>query len=128
MENFQPIGPEERIRVLESRYGLMRDRLFLINQNMINEYRRLSKEIKLINDDVKEIKQDLNEIKNILRNVVNEMQNFATKENVKMIEKYITLWNPLNFVTEKDVIRLIEERGEKHTIKEKFSKRENKKS
>ena len=119
MNNFETIGPEERVRILESRYGLMRDRLFLINQNMINEYRRLTKEIKLINDDMKEIKHDINEIKNILRNVVNEMQNFATKDNVKMIEKYVTLWNPLNFVTENDVLRIIKERGGKHTIKEK---------
>lgn len=117
MQTFEQITPEERIRILESKYNLMRDRIFLINQNMIQEYRKLNKEIKLANSEVKSIKQDLNEIKNILRNVVNEMQNFAKKENVKVLEKYISFWNPLNFVTEKEVIEIMS-RGEKNSIKE----------
>lgn len=117
MQEFQSISPEERIRILESRYGIMRDRIFLINQNMIQEYRKLNKEIKLIDSEVKSVKQDLNEIKNILRNVVNEMQSFARKENVKVLEKYINFWNPLNFVTEKEVIEIMN-RGEKNSPEE----------
>jgi signal transduction protein with GAF and PtsI domain len=121
MESFEPISVEERVRILESRYGLMRDRIFLINQNMIQEYRKLNKDMKLINDEVKSVKQDLNEIKNVLRNMVNEMQTFARKENVKVIEKYINFWNPLNFMTEKDVIQIIK-RGEKDSIEETASR------
>ncbi len=117
MQSFESISPEERIRILESRYSVMRDRIFLINQNMIQEYRKLNKEMKLIDSEVKNAKQDLNEIKNILRNMVNEMQNFARKENVKVLEKYIEFWNPLNFVTEKEVIDIIK-RGEKDSPKE----------
>src|SRR3989344_3179743 len=117
MQSFESISPEERIRILESRYSVMRDRIFLINQNMIQEYRKLNKEIKLIDSEVKDLKQDLNEIKSVLRNVVNEMQNFARKENVKVIEKYIGFWNPLNFVTQKEVVEIIN-RGEKDSAKE----------
>ena len=117
MQNFEPVSPEERIRILESRYGIMRDRIFLINQNMIQEYRKLNKEMKLIDSEIKSVKQDLNEIKGILRNVVNEMQNFARKENVKVLEKYINFWNPLNFVTEKEVVEIMN-RGEKNSPEE----------
>jgi len=38
------------------------------------------------------------------------MQNFARKENVKVIEKYIGFWNPLNFVTQRDLERAIEKK------------------
>lgn len=114
MQNFEPTSVEERVRILEARYTLMRDRIFLINQNMIQEYRKLSKEIKMIDSEFKSVKQDLNEIKSILRNVVNEMQGFAKKENVKVLEKYVDFWNPLNFVTEKEVIEIMN-RGEKNS-------------
>ncbi|MEK6907581.1 MAG: hypothetical protein AABW45_03565 [Nanoarchaeota archaeon] len=114
MQNFEPTGVEERVRILEARYTLMRDRIFLINQNMIQEYRKLSKEIKMIDSEFKSVKQDLNEIKGILRNVVNEMQGFAKKENVKVLEKYVDFWNPLNFVTEKEVMEIMN-RGEKNS-------------
>ncbi len=121
MQDFEPISAEERVRVLESRYSLMRDRIFLINQNMLQEYRKLSKEIRLVDSEVKSMKQDLNEVKNILRNVVNEMQNFARKENVKVIEKYISFWSPLKFVTENDVIEIIS-RGEKNSTQKAANK------
>ena len=113
MPDFQPVSNDERVRILESRYSLMRDRLFLINQNMINEYRKLNKELKISYDEIKNIKQELNEIKSLLRNVVNEMQNFAKKEDVKVIEKYMELINPLNSITEEEVRKII--RGEKHS-------------
>ncbi|SRR3990167_6070126 len=116
MQDFEPISVEERVRILESKYNLMRDRIFLINQNMIQEYRKLNKEIKLIDGEVKIVKQDLNEIKGILRNMVNEMQNFAKKENVKVIEKYIDFWNPLSFTTREEVQEMIHGGG-KHGIK-----------
>ena len=113
MPDFEPVTSEERVRILESKYALMRDRLFLINQNMLNEYKRLNKEIKFVNDELKSIKLEFNEIKSLLRNIANEMQNFAKKEDFKVIEKYLNLINPLNFMTEEDVKKLI--RGEKHS-------------
>ena len=116
MQDFEPISVEERVRILESKYNLMRDRIFLINQNMIQEYRKLNKEIKLIDSEVKIVKQDLNEIKGILRNIVNEMQNFAKKENVKVLEKYMEFWNPMNFVTQEEAQEMIHGGG-KHAIK-----------
>ena len=113
MPDFQPIGTDERVRVLESRYSLMRDRLFLINQNMLSEYRKLNKEISFMNTELKDLKQEVNEVKNLLRSIVAEIQNFAKKEDVKVIQKYMDIINPLNFVTEDDVKKII--RGEKHS-------------
>ena len=115
MVEFQQISADERVRVLESKYSLMRDRLFLINQNMLTEYKKLSKDIKFVEEELKDIKKDFDEIKNLLRNVLNEMQNFSKKDDLKVIEKYVNFINPLNFVTEEDVKKII--RGEKNNKK-----------
>ena len=113
MPDFQPIGADERVRVLESRYSLMRDRLFLINQNMISEYKKLNKDIKFLSDEVKDVKQDLTEIKSLMRNFINELQGFAKKDDLKVVQKYLEIINPVNFMTEEDVKKII--RGEKHS-------------
>jgi len=113
------IAADERVRVLESRYALMRDRLFLINQNMLTEYKKLNKDIGFISDELKNLKLEMNEIKTLLRNIVNEMQGFARKEEVRVVEKYLEIMNPLNFMTEKDVKRII--RGEYHSKNNKRS-------
>lgn len=106
----------ERLRILESRYNIMRERLLLINQNMIDEYKKLNEEVKELNEEIKEIKKDLFEIKEALHKIIYEMQFFARKDSLKVLEKYINMWNPLNFVTEQEVLKLIKEskRGNKN--------------
>jgi len=102
-----------RLRVLESRYSIMRERIFIINQNLIDHYRKLSQDIKSINSDIKEIKNNLFSIKETSKNLIKEMGFFAKKENLKVLEKYINMWNPLNYVTEEEVLELIKKHKRK---------------
>lgn len=116
--------PNERVRVLESKYSYLRDRIILINENLINEYKRLSQDIKIVDSDLKDLKKDIFEMKEALRQIIGEMKHFARKENFKVLEKYINMWNPFNFVTEEEVLQLIEEkRGVKNRRTTKKSKR-----
>ena len=74
---------------------------------MLEEYKRLMKEIKAIDMDIRDVKKDLNNLKNILKHLTEEASTFAKKDSLKILEKYINLWNPLNFVTEKDVENIV---------------------
>ena len=106
----------ERLRLIESRYGLLRDRMIIVNQNMVDEYKKLSYDIKIIDSEVKDIKRDLVNVKDALNAVSRELRNFSKVEDLKVLEKYINLWNPLKFVTEEDVWKLInEKRGVKNS-------------
>ena len=113
MPKFQQVTADERVRILESKYSLMRDRLFLINQNMLMEYKKLNKEITFIDDELKGLKQEVNDIKNLLRKLVTEIDGFARKEDLKVVQKYLSIMNPLNFMTEDEVKKII--RGEHHS-------------
>ncbi|MEK6948054.1 MAG: hypothetical protein AABX19_02310 [Nanoarchaeota archaeon] len=111
-----------RIRSLEGKYNLLRDKVLIINNNMIQEYKKITTETKSLNDDIKEIKKDIFKIKESMKHLLNELELFARKEDVKFLEKYINLWNPLKFTTENDVKRLIQESLEEYQkIKEKKS-------
>jgi len=96
-----------RIRILEGRYTLFGERLLVINQNMVEEYRKLMKETKLINHDISQIRQDIFNLKDILTSITKEMALFARNDKLKVLEKYINFWNPLHFMTEEDVIQII---------------------
>ncbi|MBM3199607.1 hypothetical protein FJZ53_01630 [Candidatus Woesearchaeota archaeon] len=97
-----------RIRVLENKYSLFGERLLIVNQNMIEEYKKLMRNIKGIEEDLKEIKSDLHNVKEIVNGITKEMSIFARKDSLQVLEKYINLWNPMNFVTDKDVNNLIQ--------------------
>ena len=114
-----------RLRILENKYVLVRERMFVINQNMIDGYKKLMSEIKAVDSDLKEIKGDLFSIKESMRHLVKEMDSFARKENLKVLEKYINMWNPLKFVTEEEVLELIKKKKVKnaHRKRKKSSRR-----
>lgn len=97
-----------RIRVLEEKNNLLREKLLVVNQNMIEEYKRLIQEIKTINSDVRDIKEDLQNLREMIRHIIKESSNFAKRDSVLVLEKYINIWDPMKFTTEQDVIKIIE--------------------
>ena len=111
----------DRVRGLEGKYNLLRDRVLIINNNMVEEYKKVMAEFKAINTDLKEIKEETFKLKESIRHLLKELEGFARKEDVRFLEKYINLWNPMKFVTESDVINLIE-RHKKDNIEIKDSK------
>ncbi len=115
---------DARIRILETKYSLVRERMFVINQNMIDEYKKLSEDMHLLQSDLKDLKDTLFEIKETTRQIIKELETFSKKEDVKVLEKYINFWNPLKFVTEKEVIDLIKKGSKKSVKKEEIQKNE----
>ncbi|MBS3150332.1 hypothetical protein J4425_00805 [Candidatus Woesearchaeota archaeon] len=110
----------ERLRLIESRYGMLRDRMIIVNQNMIDEYKKLSQNIKILDSEIKDVKKDMIQIKDALNAVSRELKNFSKVEDFKVLEKYINFWNPLKFVTEEEVLRIIKDkRGVEHTTRRK---------
>lgn len=97
-----------RVRILESKYSLMSERLLIVNQNMIEHHKKLVKEFKAGEMEIKDIKNDLEKVKNILKHLSEEAANFARKDEIKLLEKYIKMWNPINFITETDVKNLLQ--------------------
>ncbi len=106
-----------RVRTLEGKYNLLRDRVLVVNQNMVTEYKKTLIELKALNNDVKEVKTDIFRLKEALKHLVKELEYFARKEDVKVLEKYINLWNPMHFMTEQEVVQLLS----RHQLKQEES-------
>ena len=100
-----------KLKSLESKYNLSRDRLFVINQNMIDQYKISSSELRFVKDELKNMKTDINAVKEALTEISRELSKFVKKEEVKVIEKYVSLWDPLKFVTEDQLKEYLNKNG-----------------
>ena len=100
-----------RIRINEARLSNLRERLLVTDNNMIDEFKRISLEIRGLKEETKELKTDIFKIKEIVNDITREIGSFARTQEIKVLERYINMWNPLNFTTEKEVIKLIEDAG-----------------
>ena len=115
VEQVQQISPEQqiiyelvnRIRILESKQNLFSEKLLVMNQNMIEEHKKVIEGIKKVKNSLKGMEEDLDNVRSVVRHLSEEASKFAIKEDVKVLEKYINLWDPLKFVTEDDVKEMI---------------------
>lgn len=92
-----------RIRMLEERYTNLRTKEEVIEQNMLSRHKQLTTEIKTTNSDMHELKTEITEIRDRLLLIIKELNECAKKEEVKVLEKYINLWNPIGFVTRNEI-------------------------
>ena len=96
-----------RVRVLEERNSNIQRKTEVIEDNMINKHKAVSEDIKKINSDIKQLKRDFEEVKDSIKLLVRELGSMAKKEDVDVIQKYIDLWNPINFVTNRELDKAV---------------------
>jgi len=94
---------DRRLRVLEERYSNLRKKIQLSDQNMIESERSFGKELHGFSDEILELKRNTNDFSDKILMFDSEMENVAMKSDVKVVEKYLGLWNPSNFVTRKEL-------------------------
>ena len=90
---------------------------------MIDQYKRIDSELTAISEDLKEIKENMFTMKENFGKIIKEMKFFARKDQLKILEKYINMWNPFNFVTEEEVLELIKKNKAKPKNERKRKKR-----
>ncbi len=102
------------IRGIESKVNNIRRELDVIKQDNSQKQDKINKEIKIIRDDLIELKREREKTNQKMDLIIKELKITAGKEELMTLKKYIDYWNPMNFVTQRDVERVVEEKmGEK---------------
>ena len=105
-----------RLRLLEEGFTNIRRFSQIAEENAIARNRHFSSEIKTLTSDINELRKEILELKDKILLIIRELQSVARKEEVKVLEKYINLWNPIKFVTQNEVGQIIDEIIEKKQI------------
>ena len=103
LENVGDVG--SRIKILENRYANLGRKVQLSDQNLLETEENAFKEIKLLGQDLMEVKKRIEEMREKLDVLEGEMSGAARNDDLKAIEKYIDMWEPLNFVTRAELQR-----------------------
>jgi DNA-binding HxlR family transcriptional regulator len=106
-------------RILEERYDNLRKKIQMIEQNILTENKKIYSEVKTFEMEFNEIKREIADINEKITMIISELREGAKKEDVAVLEKYISVWEPLNFITRQEAERII-----KDAIKEELSKKQ----
>ena len=96
-----------RVRSLENKHNLLSEKLLVVNQNMVESYKKTSKEMRALEKDVGDLHANETAFKDALKALEKELQGIARKDDLKVLERYINMWDPLKFVTEEEVHDII---------------------
>ena len=98
---------ERRLIVLEERYSEIRKKLQVAEQNMLSDFKRLHTEVKSSNSEVMETRHEMDDIKGKIMLIIKELQMLARSEDVDVLRKYLDMWQPVNFVTQNEVEKMV---------------------
>jgi len=98
-----------RLKLLEEGFTNLRKFFQVTEENILAKNKHYSAEIKTLTSDINEIRKEMQELKDKMFLIIKELQTTARKEEVRILEKYINLWNPIKFVTQNEVEQIIGE-------------------
>ena len=100
------------VKTIEDRFSTMRKKVQVTEQNMITNDKKIFSDMKVMSSQIMDIKADMADLKEKLTLLVKELKLTATKEEVKIIEKYLSYWEPLSFVTRQELAKTLLENQE----------------
>jgi hypothetical protein len=98
-----------RLRMLEESHANVRKKIELEQENNLNELKKLHANSRDGFSEIDALKKEIRLLKEDLRKIILELQQTAKQDKVLFLEKYLQLWEPVKFVTKKEVIGLIRE-------------------
>ena len=95
-----------KMRDIEEKQRVLRDRLLLIGQNLVEIKDNTNKKILEIKKDVEIMKQNIERMSSFLETISNEFSRFAKKEDLEILTKQAKMFQPLELMSKKELERL----------------------
>jgi len=95
-----------KMRDIEEKQRVLRDRLLLIGQNLVEIKDNTNQKILEIKRDVEIMKQNIERMSSFLETVSNEFSRFAKKEDLEILTKQAKMFQPLELMNKKKLERL----------------------
>ena len=92
-----------KLRDVEEKQRVLKDRLLLIGQNLVEIKEKTNQKILEIKKDIEIIKQNMERFSSFLETVSGEFSKFAKKEDLEILTKQAKMFQPMEFVRKKDL-------------------------
>lgn len=96
------------VKGLEGKVNNLLREVTILKNDYIKKHNDLKGEIKTMNEDVLELKHQREKTLEKMDLIIKELKSTAAREEVMVLRKYIDLWNPMTFVTQRDLERAID--------------------
>lgn len=96
------------VKALEGKVNNLMREVEVLKSDLVKRQGQLGKDVKTVNDDLLDFKHQQEQLLQRMDLVIHELTQTAGIEEVQVLKKYVEYWNPLMFVTQRDVDRILE--------------------
>ena len=96
------------LNTLEEKLQLLRERVSILSQTLLKQNDRLNKDMSELKGEISKVKDENEKMKEAISHIVLESSNFARKDELMGVQRYMKLFEPLNFVNEEEVKKIVE--------------------
>jgi hypothetical protein len=105
----QLANASRRLLILEERYNTLRKKLQLSDQSLLKVQKEMHREVKSFDQELIDQKRDFMDLHDKVRLIIKEIKGSARTEEVKILERYLSMWDPLQFMTKDEVRGIVEQ-------------------
>jgi hypothetical protein len=95
-----------KVRDLEEKQRIIKDRILLIGQNLIEMKGEVHTAFLGIKKDIELMKRDIERLKSFFESASGEFSKFAKKDELDILAKQAKMFQPLELVTKSDLEKL----------------------
>ena len=99
----QVSGVSARMKLVEGHIDTLRSHIELLDNSLIEKHKSVVQEVRTVEDSVRGMRGDMDMLKDLTERVAKRLEDLASREQVKILERYVSLWQPMNFVTRSEV-------------------------
>ena len=92
-----------RFRDLEEKNKMLKERLLLVGQNLIETKEKTASDILGIKQELEVINRNMERLVSFLETASTEFSKFARKEDLEILSRQAKIFQPLEFVRKKDL-------------------------
>lgn len=103
----------QRQKDIESLLENIHEKIDLIDHNAVTDFKKVFKKTKDVSDDISDLKSEIKKIKDYNEKLSKQLKLFSTVDEVKKLEKYVDLWDPMQFVSRDELEKELEKNRKK---------------
>jgi len=107
-----------KLKDIDEKNNMLKERMLLLNQTFLRQEDKKNREILFIKEEINNLRIEIEKLKEGVQHIIGESEGFARKEELKMIEKYAKMFEPVRYVRPEDI---------RDIVKEEMSKKRSKK-
>lgn len=97
-----------KIRDIEEKQNIIKDRVLLIGDNLVSEKEEISNEIQELKGKLFANTEELKKIKLALERIIDDLNNFVRKNEFQILQRQFEMFQPLELARISDVEEMIQ--------------------